>query len=313
MDSFDPFDIFPQKPQPKPLSPLDELLRIAAVPQGPLSVAVTPPSSIAPQELAPLVRLEKKLSEIRKAMKRETPQKHAALAWNRQVTLIFKALFGDKNGLIANLDSWLREIAAGRLEKFPKFVDEIEEQLETLLDMAEGDWLTKPALRLPRTFVSFSSSDIDYFRTVLMWQKNEHMPFNFYNCQLQWALRSEDPVYIKRRFKKRIALATKFILLIGKDTRYKTAYVQPEVEAAVERGCTIIAANVDHCRGMHPVNTPAFIRDVGAIFVPFSIRIISFALADHKPQPKGDFYYEDAFYNEQGYQLIGDKAVLRKS
>lgn len=148
-------------------------------------------------------------------MKKGTPQKHEALAWIRRVTPIFKALFGDRNGLTAILDSWLREIAAGKVEKFPKFVGEIEEQLEALLDMAEGDWLTKPALRLPRTFVSFSSSDIHYFQTILMWQKNEHMPFNFYNCQLKWALRTDDPTYIKRRFRKRIALATKFILLIG--------------------------------------------------------------------------------------------------
>jgi hypothetical protein len=178
--------------------------------------------------------------------------------------------------------------------------------------MAEGDWLTKPALRLPRTFVSFSSTDIHCFRTITMWQKNEHMPFNFYNCQLEWALRSDDPTYIKRRLKKRIALATKFILLIGKDTRFKTTYVQPEVEAAVEKGCSIIAANIDHCRGIHPVNTPSFVRDVGAIFVPFSSRIISFALANHAPAAEGDFVYQDSFYLEQGSHLVGDKAIVRK-
>ena len=233
--------------------------------------------------------------------------------WVRQIILIFKNLFGDKNGLITTLDSWLLEVAAGKLEKFVKFIDEIETQLESLLDMAEGDWLTKPAPRLPRTFVSFSSADIHYFRTITMWQKSEHMPFDFYNCQLEWALRSEDPIYIKRRFKKRIALATKFILLVGKDTRLKTTYVQPEVEAAVEKGCSIIAVNVDHCRGMHPINTPAFIQDVGAVFIPFSSWIISFALAHHTPNPKGNFLYPDAFYCEQGYRLISDKAIARNN
>ena len=311
MDAFEGF--FPT-PQPKPLQPLDELLRIAAHAPTPPPAAGTPPATTAVQEEAPLVRLEKKLSEIRRVMKKGPPHKPYALVWIRQITPILKAFFGDKNGLIATLDSWLLEIAAGKLEKFPKFVDEIEEQLEALLDMAEGDWLTKPAVRLPRTFVSFSSGDIHYFRTITMWQKHEHMPFNFYNCQLEWALRSEDPAYIKRRFKQRIALATKFILLIGKDTRFKTTYVQPEVEAAVEKGCSIIAVNVDHCRGIHPVNTPAFIRDVGAIFIPFSSRIISFALAHHEPAAEGEnFVYPDSFYLEQGYRVVGDKAVIRKS
>ena len=246
-------------------------------------------------------------------MNKGNPQKIYALVWIRQISPIFKALFGDKNGLTATLNAWLLEIAAGKLEKFPRFIDEVEERLETLLDMAEGDWLTKPASRLPRTFVSFSSGDIHCFRTITMWQKHEHIPFTFYNCQLEWALRSENPAYIKRRFKKRIALATKFILLIGKDTRFKTTYVQPEVEAAVEKGCSIIAVNLDHCRGMHPGNTPAFVRDVGAIFVPFSSRIISFALAHHMAAVRGDFVYQDSFYLEQGYQIVGDKAVMRKS
>jgi hypothetical protein len=308
----DGFKGFSPTPEPRPLPPLDDLLRIAAHAPTPPPAGVAPPFAGALQVEVPLVRLEKKLSEVRRIMKKGTPQKPYALAWIRQITPIFKALFGNRNGLITTLDSWLLELAAGKLERFPKFVDEIEEQLEKLLDMAEGDWLTKPALRLPRTFVSFSSADIHCFRTITMWQKNEHMPFNFYNCQLEWALRSDDPAYIKRRLKKRIALATKFILLIGKDTRFKTTYVQPEVEAAVEKGCSIIAANVDHRRGIHPVNTPSFVRDVGAIFVPFSSRIISFALANHAPAAEGDFVYQDSFYLEQGYHLVGDKAIVRK-
>jgi hypothetical protein len=307
----DAFDAFLPRPKPKPLSLRDELLRNPAYtppttppPQHLLSVAVPAP------EQPPVVRLEKRLSEIRRVMKKGAPQKAEALQWVRQIIPIFKALFGDKNGLIATLDAWLLEVAAGKLEKFARFVDEIEQQLEAMLDTAEGDWLTKPSLRLPRTFVSFSSADIQFFRTITMWQRNEHMPFNFYNCQLEWALRSEDTSYIKRRFKKRIALATKFILLIGKDTRFKTNYVQPEVGAALEKGCSIIAANVDHCRGVHPVHTPAFVREIGAIFVPFSQRIISFALAHYEPcaEPK-NFIYPDSFYLEQGYRLVADKAI----
>ena len=108
-------------------------------------------------------------------------------------------------------------------------------------------------------------------------------------------------------------MATKFVLLIGKDTKLKTTYVQPEVEAAVEKGCSMIAVNIDHCRGVHPVNTPAFIKDVGAIFIPFSSRIMSFALADHPPKPRGDFVYTDDFYRDHGYKLVNDKAIIQKS
>ena len=37
---------------------------------------------------------------------------------------------------------------------------------------------------LPRTFVGFSSTDIHCYRLMLAWKENEHIEFNFANCQL---------------------------------------------------------------------------------------------------------------------------------
>jgi hypothetical protein len=36
----------------------------------------------------------------------------------------------------------------------------------------------------PRTFVSFSSTDINYYRTMMMWNANENIDFNFKDFQL---------------------------------------------------------------------------------------------------------------------------------
>ena len=67
-------------------------------------------------------------------------------------------------------------------------------------------------------------------------------------------------------------------MLIGEDTRYKYKYVRWEVEVALEKGCTIIGVNLNGSKQLDENRCPPIIRDVGAIFVPFSPRIIAYAL-----------------------------------
>jgi hypothetical protein len=109
------------------------------------------------------------------------------------------------------------------------------------------------------------------------WVKNEHLPFNFYNCQLKEAINSDDPDYIKRRCRRRIKLASKFILLIGSDTYTKERFVKPEVEAAVEKNCAIIGVNLDQSWKVNSKLTPSFMRNIGALFIPFSPALSSMA------------------------------------
>ena len=52
---------------------------------------------------------------------------------------------------------------------------------------------------IPRTFVGFSSTDINNYRLMLAWKTNEHIDFDFVDCQLQNELNSEDENYIKRK------------------------------------------------------------------------------------------------------------------
>ncbi len=50
---------------------------------------------------------------------------------------------------------------------------------------------------LPRTFVSFSSADIHYYRNAMMWNENEHIDFNFADFQLMRRLTPRNPYYIR--------------------------------------------------------------------------------------------------------------------
>lgn len=83
---------------------------------------------------------------------------------------------------------------------------------------------------LPRTFVSFSSTDIHYYRLMQAWKTNKHINFNFTDCQLNTAILSENEAYIKRLCRERINMAGTLIVLIGKDTYLKHKFVKWEIE-----------------------------------------------------------------------------------
>jgi hypothetical protein len=132
-------------------------------------------------------------------------------------------------------------------------------------------------MALPRTFVSFSSSDIGRYRMMCAWKANEHIDFNFADFQLDEAINSKNPHYIKSVCRARIRRADSFILLIGADTWLKTTFVKSEVEVAIEKGCRLIGVNINNCRFKDWL-CPDFLAGQGALFVPFSSRIVARAL-----------------------------------
>jgi hypothetical protein len=158
-------------------------------------------------------------------------------------------------------------------------------------------------MRLPRTFVGFSSTDIKYYRLMLAWKEHEHIDFDFTNCQLQDEINSEDEAYIKTKVRQRIKMASKYALLIGQDTRYKYKYVRWEAEVAIEKECTIIGVNLDMSRYVVESTCPPVIRDIGAIFVPFSPKIIAYALEHYKMHDKANYRYKDEIYKKLGYEV----------
>jgi hypothetical protein len=154
---------------------------------------------------------------------------------------------------------------------------------------------------LPRTFVGFSSTDIHYYRLMQAWKASEHINFNFADCQLTNEINSENEAYIKRKCLERIDMAGTFVALIGQDTRSKHKYVRWEMEAAIEKGCRIIGINLDGSRQVVAATCPPIIRDIGAMFVPFSAKIVAYALENYKMKDKDDWHYKDEVYKQLGY------------
>jgi hypothetical protein len=163
---------------------------------------------------------------------------------------------------------------------------------------------------LPRTFVGFSSSDITYYYLMCAWKAHDDIDFNFADFQLDDAIDSEDEQYIKRRCREKIVRSDTYVLLIGSDTYTKTTYVKWEVEVAMEKGCRLIGVNLNHCRFKDWL-CPYFFADKGAMFVPFSSRIVGEALKGWIADPGYSWYFFwDHVYTGLGYQLIDNKAVL---
>jgi MTH538 TIR-like domain (DUF1863) len=161
---------------------------------------------------------------------------------------------------------------------------------------------------LPRTFVGFSSTDIQQYRLMLAWKAHEHIDFDFYNCQLQDEINSDDENYIKSKCRERINLARTYVMLIGIDTRSKHKYVRWEAEVAREKKCRIIGVNLDGWWRINEQTCPPVIRDIGAVFVPFSPQIIAHALKNAKFEQSGNWYFKDEIYKNLGYILRGDRA-----
>lgn len=162
---------------------------------------------------------------------------------------------------------------------------------------------------LARTFVSFSSADKGRYDLMRAWKAHQHIPFNFADFQLDEAVNSQTPHYIKSVCAAKVRRADTFILLIGSDTHTKTVFVKDEVEVAVEKGCRLIGANLNNCRSKDE-RCPGFFASVGAVFVPFSSRIIAEALTWQKQGAHPWYYFFDEVYTRLGYQLVGNTAVL---
>lgn len=147
---------------------------------------------------------------------------------------------------------------------------------------------------------------------MLMWKAHEHIDFNFADFQLDEAINSNNPYYIRTVCREKIRRADTFVLLIGSDTYTKTDFVKAEVEVAIEKCCRLIGVNLNDCR-FKDSRCPSFFADKGALFVPFSSRILARALEWNKGTPASgttdDWFFVDAVYTNLGYELAANIAV----
>lgn len=137
---------------------------------------------------------------------------------------------------------------------------------------------------------------------MLAWKEHKHIDFEFIDCQLAQEVRSEDEAYIKSKCRERIDMAGTFVVLIGEDTKSKHKYVRWEIETALEKKCRIICVNLDGSRTINHDTCPNVLKNIGAMFVPFSPDIVAYALKNYKMKSEENYQYNDSLYKELGYK-----------
>jgi hypothetical protein len=151
----------------------------------------------------------------------------------------------------------------------------------------------------PRTFISFSGTDIKSFWLMKAWKENEHIDVEFVDCQLDQEVHSEDEAYIKRICRERIGMAGTFVLIVGADTRSKHKYVRWECDVAIEQHARLIVANLNGSRYADDL-CPPIVRDKGAMFIPFGQKILGYTLREYKGNDKQDWHWKPNVYEQLG-------------
>jgi len=169
-----------------------------------------------------------------------------------------------------------------------------------------------------KTFISFASEDIKFYRLMTAWNKNEKIDFNFYDAHdLNSALDTSKPETIKRRLRERLANAKQVILLVGDITKKKaakkTSFIHYEVEVIKDLGIPVVLVNVNGSRKSESSRVPSALGDpLYTISVLFQPKIIKYALDnfpdafkknmskkdDDESKKVGLYYYKGKVYEE---------------
>jgi hypothetical protein len=151
-------------------------------------------------------------------------------------------------------------------------------------------------MELPTAFVSFSSADAQFYRTMRTWRPGTSARFRFTDCQIAQEIHTNDETHIKALGRERIEENGYYISLIGDGVNETSQSVQWLTEVAIERKCTIVAINLNGATCLQKERTPKALIGVGAIFVPFSATALRVALEKYQRHEKGNWHYKEELY-----------------
>jgi hypothetical protein len=140
-----------------------------------------------------------------------------------------------------------------------------------------------------KTFVSFASEDLNYYRLMCAWKQNEHIDFDFLDAHdINTARDPSTPETINRRLSERLANTKQVVMLIGDVTRAKagrsSSFIYHEVATIIRLDLPVIFANLNKSRSADTARIPALLTGRYSISVPFGPKIIKYALDDFPPK-----------------------------
>lgn len=160
-----------------------------------------------------------------------------------------------------------------------------------------------------KTYIAFDGDkDMKYYLLMTAWKANDGLDFNFHNAHdLNAARDSSQEESIKKQLRERFANTKVFIILIGESTRNLFKFVKWEIEVALKLDLPIIAVNLNDSRNRDDL-CPPVLRDELAIYVPFKLKIIEYAMINwpsshskYKSEKKtGPYFYKNSLYEDLG-------------
>lgn len=168
-----------------------------------------------------------------------------------------------------------------------------------------------------KTFISFASEDIHYYRLMCAWRENPKFDFNFFDAHdINVARDSSQAETINRRLRERLLNTKQVVMLIGDVTRKKAAdpntFVYYEARTILKLGLPIVFANVNRSREAQQHRIPEVLLEQYTMSTSFGPTIIQYALDRFpddffanlvRPQDKrnkGPYYYKQSVYDGLG-------------
>lgn len=162
-----------------------------------------------------------------------------------------------------------------------------------------------------KTFVSFASEHISYYRMMTAWRSNKHIDFNFHDAHdLNTALDTSQPDTIRRRLRERLANTKQVVLLVGDETRGVAArssrFLYYEVDVINRLGLPVVFANLNRSRVLEASRLPQKLAADYTMSVSFQPAIIKYAL-DNFPEAysRNSTKVGPHHYKPQVYERLG--------
>lgn len=168
-----------------------------------------------------------------------------------------------------------------------------------------------------KTFISFASEDIRYYRLMCAWRENEKIEFDFFDAHdINVARDSSQAETINRRLRERLGNTKQVVMLIGDQTRRKAAdpdtFVYYEARTILKLGLPVVFANVNRSREEEPDRIPKVLLEPYTMSTSFGPTIIKYALdsfpdaydanlrSPEDKQKKGPYHYIETVYDGLG-------------
>lgn len=136
-----------------------------------------------------------------------------------------------------------------------------------------------------KTFVSFASEDIRYYRMMEAWRDHDDIDFSFHDAHdLNTARDTSVPATIQRRLRERLRNSKQVVVLVGEQTRVVARrphrFLYHEVAYIRELGLPVIFAQLSGARTVQSDRLPSALGRQYSVCVSFQMAIIKYALDD---------------------------------